>query len=632
MNEETYSQKALSAEDLHKKLTTASPLQASKLLIQEELYDQKQSIEIIDAVAEEFSKNGGAKTLVKPMLLGLFDGVLEIKQVKNLGLREKGVTPSRLVEDVYGFRYEGDTSTNKDDLVLDKQRLDVESDRNVDDKGLYSRDEMEDASAKKGYSEKHFSGKKRVKSEVEVNDQGQSRYLTTQKNAAGNTAKAYNNDHVVPLKVAFDEYGSSKALSVSDMKRATNADSNFTIISEKANKAKGKKTWDQIKQERVTLEKAVKRGDSKAAVKLKAHKNTFSDGTIKKGLVAEKSSRRAMENSLNKNVAKKIGAEAQDLGSELKGLVTGDAKFKDVMVKSEKSVVGQAVGDAGKASSKQSMNQGLGEIIILILKPVSFEIMDMFESGLIGDTGCSSKLGALSFRLKRAFKYVMVNIKKVGLKSLTNAFQDFAKMLFNAIVDMFVGIFKKSFKIIVEGFSAIVESFKVIMDKNKSAAEKGDAILKIVATTVVTFLSFAFEEQLKTFIGGIPLIGSTLAEFASVLLSSLGSVLVVYLIDQADFFSLKDEKRRQRVQEVFDERIAQIKENTDIFETVALEKLTEDKLRFRANIEKMSSSIANNKEVNQSVVDIADFMKIELKSKTSGDFMKLLESDGALMI
>jgi len=120
-------------------------------------------------------------------------------------------------------------------------------------------------------------------------------------------------------------------------------------------------------------------------------------------------------------------------------------------------------------------------------------------------------------------------------------------------------------------------------------------------------------------------------DIALALLSGVASTIVVWGLDKFDLFSVKDEVRAKRVGEVFDLRIQQIKENTDAFEAASIEKLAKDKLKFRSITENMSKAIESKSNVNDSVYDMADFMKIDLKIKSTDDFMALLKQ-GSLAI
>ncbi|MCT8988496.1 hypothetical protein [Shewanella phaeophyticola] len=230
-----YAQPVISTEQVLSELQGCSPLQVSKQLINMELHDQRESLAVMAQIYDEFEQGGNVTDeLVKPLILNLCDGLLCIKK---LGLKQRGITATRLVSEINNFDYQRSTTTEKDQR-LEKQRLDADSKSHQDDKGEYVRTKadaashtpdnyMEDVGKKTAYTDAYFSDKKRVYSELEVNDRGERKQLRRNSTSYNNELKAkglnavertYNNDHNLPLKHIFDEYGSSKALSVTDLR------------------------------------------------------------------------------------------------------------------------------------------------------------------------------------------------------------------------------------------------------------------------------------------------------------------------------------------------------------------------------------------------------------------------------
>ncbi|GGP44366.1 DNA repair protein [Shewanella saliphila] len=607
-----YAQPVISTEQVLSELQGCSPLQVSKQLINMELHDQRDSLAVMAQIYDEFEQGGNVTDeLVKPLILNLCDGLLCIKK---LGLKQRGITATRLVSEINNFDYLGSTTTEKDQR-FEKQRLDADSKSHQDDKGEYIRTKadaashtpdnyMEDVGKKTAYTDAYFSDKKRVYSELEVNDRGERKQLrrnsTSYKNeleAKGLNAveRTYNNDHNLPLKHIFDEYGSSKALSVADLRDAAGSADNFDVVSQKINKIKLDSSWSDLKQKRDNLKAKPKlsAAEKKTLASLETHVN---EATWNKALARESEARTAVESHLNQKVASKLTADTK--------LVKGEAL------------------KAGSKAKDELVDAGIGELIILVVKTVSFELKDMFQNGITHDTGCSSSIDAFSFRMKRALKYITRNLVNISLGSFKDAAMNFVKYLVNAIVDMFVGILKKALKIITEGFNAILASIKILLGES-SGAEKADAITKLLASTVVTYIGFAFEESVLGFINKLPF-GDVLSDVVMVMFTGIASTVVVWLLDKMDLFSVKDEKRAARVKEIFEFRIRQIKQNTDAFEAAALQTLTQQKLQFRRMAEQMSLAIDSDQNVNASVYAMADFMKVDLEINTTDDFMALL--------
>ena len=65
--------------------------------------------------------------------------------------------------------------------------------------------------------------------------------------------------------------------------------------------------------------------------------------------------------------------------------------------------------EAAKAMAKNIGLKGLGDIIILLLKPIWFEIKDMFKNGILYGFDTNDKIEAFLLRLKRVTKFINDN-------------------------------------------------------------------------------------------------------------------------------------------------------------------------------------------------------------------------------
>jgi len=606
-------QQKFNAEQLIAQLESCSPLQASKLLINAELFDQQSSLHVLETIYQEFdSKKGVTTSLTEPLFLNICDGLVGIEK---LGLKRKGITASRLVNEIKSFSYDDISQTQKD-TRLEKEKLDANTQSNIDNKGRFDREDIEDKTALKNYKGNAYGNNRQIRSEIEVNDQGQQKNLYRQNDQRNQlrktqgkkiTGTSSNTDHNIPLKKIFDEFGQSKALSKNDLKKVANQETNFNEISEQLNKSKGAKSWTQFTQqvnsERADLIAKKTNGtiSKQEEMKLNALPN---EKTLNNALTAEKLARKSIESDANGIVLKKV---------------TSDTALQH-----------EALNNALQSGKEELSQKGLAELVLLIIKPIAFEFKDAIENGLESGTGKNSLFSAIRYRLARALKYVTKNISAIGFDVLKDALLNFCKHIINALVDMFVGMLKKGLKIVIEGFDAIIQSFKILFS-DSSPSQKAEAITKLLATTVVTYVSYAFQNSILAFAKTLPM-GEVLSDVAMILFTGIASTIVVWLIDKADLFSNKIEQRTNRVKEVFKLRIEQIKENTDAFEATSIKQLAENRLKQRKLSETIDEAIKTGKNVNQSVYDMADFMKIELKVKSTDDFLSLLEQQNSLVI
>lgn len=583
--------KSLSFEVVQKDLNNTSPLQMSKKLIEYELFDQQSSIQIMDKIYEEFEDAGNVVNgLVTPVFLNICDGL--VKHPK-LGLAKSGITATRLVGEIKNFTYDSVHSIKRD-IIQDKANLDQNTKFHKDDKGKYDRNDM-DNNRKSSIAKERFNGNRTMSSELEVNDKGAKKRLYLYQNDESilkrkeegkkTTHLSQNADHNVPLKQVYDDFGISTILSKNDLKKIANIDKNIDIISEKLNKSKGDKTWTEY---------------------LEKNPNAVNDETKKKILSREKEAISNLEKEANTTVTNNFLKESKHI--------------KNI------------ANEAGKQATDDTRNHAMGEVIILLIKPIYYEFSDIFKNGMLADLDATSKIEAFKLRMNRVKEYVINNLKGSFMEILKDFLKNFLTMVINGIVNAFVGLLKRILKVISEGFMSIVEAFKIMMKPSEelSPGQKADAITKLLATTVVAFLGAYFEETILGFMNGTPL--EFLKDVIMIMLTGIASTVVVWLLDQADLFSIKDEKRLTRVKEIFALRIENIKNNTDIFEKESLEVLAKQKLQFKKIMDNMNYAINNNLDLNDSVYQVANFMQIDLKVKTTDDFLHMLATNKNLNI
>ena len=184
--------------------------------------------------------------------------------------------------------------------------------------------------------------------------------------------------------------------------------------------------------------------------------------------------------------------------------------------------------------------------------------------------------------------------------------------LIEGLIGMFVGIFKKIFRLLKEGVKVFIEAWPVLFgkeSKNKTAAQKGDAIIKILGGSAVALCGIGIDWLLDNY-------ASMLPEWSrgaiSTLITGLASALTFYALDRADLFNVKADKRNQRIDEIFQERINDIEESTNCFEKVATETLRRQTIEFNSIMNDIRSNYANEdiKSVNRGLLALSHFLGI----------------------
>ena len=151
-----------------------------------------------------------------------------------------------------------------------------------------------------------------------------------------------------------------------------------------------------------------------------------------------------------------------------------------------------------------------------------------------------------------------------------------------------------------------------------TAAEKGDAIIKILGGSVIAICGIGIEALLNKL--GVTEPWSVIL---STIFSGIASTMFMLLLDRIDLFSVKAENRRQRIEEIFNERIKDIKEAEQAFDNSAIEIMRNQRLQFVSIEKNIRNGIDNNNidTINTGLFELAAFMRIDLDYKNQAEFV-----------
>ena len=631
-------------------LEYASPLEISRLLQEMELYDEKTSQEVLDEVHEKFdSAEHLEDEVLKPVFMSVIDGLLEATS-GGRAARKKGLTASRVVEECTSFSYDDleDNHTNVNgyteykninhdeieyQVQLEKWKKDGKNgDRpqyngsvNSNSTQEYVRSNLEDSSAMNDYKEKQRHGEKKIKDEY----MGKDNLYVSQNNMPDNYndethRKQAQPDHIVPLKQLHEQYKHNYALDDSDLKRIANSESNLAITSAEIN---------QVKRD-MTNKQYIEWMDE--------HGKPLDENTKKIMLQKQKEATKSIESDVNKTVAKNLVGKGQVDEKAMKNAVNefkennGQAPTEEQRNQIEQNLIKKKTneirGTAVKNAAGQAKDYAVGNLILFIVKPIYYEISDIFKNGLKEGVGADSGSQALGIRFTRVKKYVMTHAKAFFGDSILDFVKGFVSSLIEGIISLFVGMLKQVLKILKEGVKILVGSVQILFGKNAKAmspAQKGDAIIKLIGGSVIAISGVALESLLNK-IG----IGDPWSVVLSTMLSGIASALFMYILNKADLFSTKAERRYERVQEIFDERIKDVQEATELFDRVALETMKEQRLQFESIQEEINTGLESNDidSINTGLYKLADFMKVDLPYSNTKEFCDYMDSEEVLVL
>ena len=566
------------------KIKSASPLELPYVIMETELHDKKTSYEIYEEVSKTFEGEGIIDNVVTPVLSTVVDSVLAMKCFKGVS-RKMGLSAQRVIQECQSFNYEGKVSfLIPDSFVESKNNAEIQQQWGEENRSQYIRSLFEDTNAMNKYKKekiKENGGRVNMKDEYRLTKDitGSKATADKRRNDPKNEHNA-ETDHIIPLNTLFSMLQNNSALSNGDIKRISNRDYNLAVTGRMVNNSKRDmsntgfiKEQDRRKKEGLPY---VELNETQRANMIRM----------------EKEAQQAINNAVNETVLDNLrGAGKADRAERKAAMEAEQNKLGRKLTKEERDAVDKQLatqkakdihlGNA-KNAGKQTLMYFAGNVVLLVMKPLYYEIKDIVMNGFQNGVHAKGVKEALSIRFGRVKEYVWnyISSQKAMLGSLYDMLKDFISALIEGIIGMFVGVFKKILRVIKEGVKIGMQAYSTLFgeeSKNKTAAEKGDAIVKLLGGSVVALCGIG----INTLLEKLPMLNEDVREVIFTLLSGLASILLFYALDKADLFNVKKDKREQRLNEVFEMRIAEIKENTSSFENAACEAIKNSYLKSR---------------------------------------------------
>lgn len=591
--------------ELEEKIRNASPLDLPSILREAELYDKNETRDVIDEVYMEFSKNDNlVEQIVVPIFTSIADGFLE-STATTRKLRRKGLTAYRIVCQCQSFSYDqNETCVFGPDGYVEWKNIRETTAEDFqqyaeENRPSYSRDLYEDKKRLEEYKQNKFANNDgRINATDEYTGERNVYQYRKQPDARRNVEKYKHDhqaevDHIIPLKQIHEQLKGNYALTDTDIRNIANNDTNYALTSARINRGAGAPgkgckldhTNSEFVEDQLQREKE---GRPNLGLSEEAKENM---------LKMEKEAGKALANDADKAILSNIVGQ-------------GTGNTKEIWGKTATNAVGQ------------SKDYIVGNVIMYLIKPLYYEISDIIRNGLQEGVGADSAVSAFKIRFGRVQKYVFDNAISFLGDNLLEFLKGFISSLVEGIINLFVGIFKQIFKLVKEGVRIFVQAGKVLFGKESdqmSSSEKGDAIIKILGGSVIAICGIGIEALLNK-IG----IGEPWSVVLSTMLSGIASAIFMLILDKVDLFSVKSEKRYKRIEEIFEERIKDIQEATNTFDTAAIEVMREQKLRFSTIKNTISAGINSNDIdiINSGLFSLAAFLKTDLPYSNLDDFVE----------
>lgn len=571
-------------------LKNASPLQIPSLIKDIELHDQETAFELYDKISAQFAKEDLIDNIVNPSICTIIDGILALPCFHGAS-RKVGLSAQRVMNECRNFNYDAKLSFLMPDTQVESRNYSEDAERwKEENRNYYDRSRYENTSEMNRYKNeriKENGGRVNMEDEYRMTkDISGTRAGQDKRRNDPKYEHVAETDHIIPLKTIYTELQSNSGLSDEDIRRIANQDYNFAVTGRMINnpkrdmsnsefiakqdklKAEGKPYVELSEEQRANMIQMEKDAQ-------KAANNKIND-TVLKNLSGRG---RADRESINEAVSQREAELGRKLSRAEKEQIT-----KDLAVKKTQEIYG----NIGKDAARHGLMYAMGNAILLVIKPLYYELKDGFVNGFLSGVNAKSGIEAFKIRFSRIRDYVWSQL--TSIKSYLGSFMDFLKnfisSLIESLLNMFVGLFKQLIRVVKEGIKIVMQSFSVLFGenaKNTTANEKGDAIIKIIGGSIVALLGIALDAVLKD-------LPENIRGIVSTLLSGLAGILVFYALDKADLFNAKAERRHKRIREVFDMRIQEIDERTAAMTEASCEAMREANIKINLFLHNISEA------------------------------------------
>ncbi|MFA0661425.1 hypothetical protein AB4619_20115 [Vibrio splendidus] len=495
-------------------------------------FDASVSKEEASAILMSIDDGGGSMDqILEPVFLSLFDGTMRAFKIGT----KQGLTASRLYSECKSFSYDNPSNNSSMLDSYTEQLNEREHIANFDSQSSYNNGKinrndstlnMRDGTKMSTAKDRQFNGEHTAPDGYGGNEPIFK--SKTHAKSVGKNEQRTEVDHAVPCAEVCNRLKKNKALTDSDIKDIVNIEENLVATSFENNRGADTGKFDKSQSD---LKQELDQGYIEDA-KGNRHQLSPEEREIRKNMVDKMSrAQNAMDSKTNQKVIENL--------------------------KTNTEVQKRMATDASNAAA----NQSLGELIVFMIKPLYFELKDCFFEGVEEGVNATSFKSALSIRVNRMKRFIMDKAATQLKDGVFSFFKSFVSMLLEGIVNCFVGIFKSIFRMVKEGFKILMQIAPILRDDKKSMPEKGDAILKLAASSLTIFASLGIESWLNS--SGI---GEPWSIVLASVLTAVLTALVMYLLDKMDIFGLKEEARLNRIDEILSLKVEETKD--EIFNMV----------------------------------------------------------------
>lgn len=387
-------------------------------------------------------------------------------------------------------------------------------------------------------------------------------------------------DHKLPLATIHISTKFLKNSGIEKLKEFYNSPDNFAMLGSTANQCKGDAKVLNEKGEDITSKATPEQMTEAIIKKLEGNPKTRKDSTNEKlkndGILDE-------DGKVYPHIKRKIYEQ------------TKAAQNKESIEMLKQTDPLKVVKESGKYTRQNIHKVLIGQALYYLTPPLIYEI----RINLNKNNKIESILENLEKSSDRIINYIISKKTEIMLSVGEKSLKKFLKNIFDILISMIRATIKKIMKIIKQVVLISVDAIKIMLDKNKSEAEKMDAILQLVSGLVISVVcEILFEYIEKQF--GIP---EMFLMPLQMLTTIVCSNFIMITLQEADLFSVRYGYKLQNIQKIFkeeqenyDNQFKKILNHIDYSNTYEIDKIKNELSNLKqeiSNIDVFNISLKN---------------------------------------
>lgn len=207
----------------------------------------------------------------------------------------------------------------------------------------------------------------------------------------------------------------------------------------------------------------------------------------------------------------------------------------------------KVAGDAGVSTAKNLGKIIAGQVIYYAAPPFLFEVKRIVKDAQEKNISIDNVLDKIEKSGKRIGKYVYSHLKDILVNVSVNTIKTFIKTFMDILINLVKATVKKMLKMAKSLCLSVVDSIRIIADKNRTPAEKADAVFSLLGVTIT---NIAIEALFECIEAEIKLPEFLLTPF-QIITSVVCSNLVIIILQKLDLFDVRFGFKMNKIEELF---------------------------------------------------------------------------------